>query len=250
MRLSYYGYYLRHKIHYGKHLVDLSGFIQSFAKCNEPLLKGSFKHNDESVYLNHLANNVCILAMTRNSENFKKIDTSSMSVSEFKLLLGQDEKVGFASYVVIKPRFFGFTSTSLSPKFDTFCDLVNRLLSITGNGSWEFCIHPLIHQATKDEAIQMKHIGKTTIEVKSSNTLAKHILNVLKADGDTELVDSIEITIKPSKQKNMKSLVEKILGQTSDEGLEKLIMKAKNDVGSALLDLYAVSYTHLRAHET
>ena len=57
MRLSYYGYYLRHKIHYGKHLVDLSGFIQSFAKCNEPLLKGSFKHNDESVYLNHLANN-------------------------------------------------------------------------------------------------------------------------------------------------------------------------------------------------
>lgn len=240
MRLSYYGYFLRHKMHFGKHLVDLSPFIKSFAACTEPVLKGSFRHNDEHVYLNAVSGNVCILAMTRNSEALKMIDTSQMSIREFKKLLGQDEKVGFASYLIIKKNFFGFASSSLSPKFDVFCDLVNRLLSDTGNGSWEFCIQPLIHQATRDEAVKMDYIGKTTIEVKKENSLGQHILNVLNAGSDSEDVDSISITIKPLKRKNIKRVVEKLIDHTSDEGLEKLIIKAKNDASSAMMDLYVV----------
>lgn len=240
MRLSYYGYYLRHRYHFGKHLFDLSGFIKSFASCSEPILKGAFKHNDEHVYLEKLAGNVCVLAMTRNAERFKKIDTSRMSISEFKQILGQDEKIGFASYLIIKENFFGFASSSLSPKFDVFCDLVNRLLSDTGNGSWEFCIHPLIHQATKDEAVKMQYIGKTTIEVQCKNSLAQHIFNVIGAGSDCEEVDSIEITVKPARNRSIKKVVEKIINHTSEDGVEKLVMKAKNDAKSAMLDLYVV----------
>lgn len=240
MRLSYYGYFLRHKLHYGKHLVDLSKVIKSFAECNEPTLKGSFRHNDESVYVNKLSGDTCLVAMTRNAENFKKIDTTKMSVSEFSKMLAADEKIGFASYAIIKPYFFGYASTSLSPKFDTFTSIINNLLSITGNGSWELCLHPLIHQATKDEAVKMDFIGKTTIEVRRENTLCQHFLNVLNAGTDAEEVESLEITIKPIKTKSIKRVVEKLINHTSDEGLEKLVIKAKNDAHSALVDLYVV----------
>lgn len=240
MRLSYYGYYLKHKLNYGKHLVDLSPFIKSFAECNNLKLKGSFKKNDENVYLNKLDGDTCLVAMTRSSENFKKIDTSQMSVSEFSKILTPDERIGFASYAIIKPNFFGFASTSLSPKFETFANMVNHLLSITGNGSWEFCIHPLIHQATKDEAVKMDIIGKTTIEVRRENTLCQHIINVIGAGADSDDVESLEITIKPKKKKNIKRVVEKLINKASDDGIEKLVMKARNDAQSALLDLYVV----------
>ncbi|WP_183001589.1 hypothetical protein [Pseudomonas sp. UME65] len=240
MRISYYGYYLSHKLHYGKHLFDLSKFILSFAECQDPTLKGSFKHNSESIYLQRLAGNVCVLAMTRDAETFKKIDTSSMSIGEFKQFLGQDEKVGFASYLIIKNNFFGFASSSLSPKFDTFCEMINTLLTYTNNGSWSFCIHPLIHQATRDEAVKMNFIGKTTIEVKKENSLAQNILNVISAGGDIDDLDSLEITLKPIKGRSIKPVVQRLVSATSDQGVEKLVMKAKNDAKSAMLDLYVV----------
>ena len=240
MRISYYGYYLRNKLTYDRHLVDLSKFVKSFARCTEPLIKGSIRENDEHLYLGDLSGSLCVLAKTRDSEKFKRIDTSKMSMGEFNSVLGQDEKVGFASYVVVKEHFFGFASSSLSPKFDAFSYLVNAILSITGNGSWEFCVHPLIHQATRDEAVEMNFIGETTIEVKTDNTLAKHILNVLKAEDGLSEVDSLTIKIKPAKRKNIKPVIEKILDHTSDEGLTKLVMKAKNDLRSSLLDLYVV----------
>lgn len=240
MRLSYYGYFLRHKIHFGKHLVDLSMVIKSFAECNEPKLKGAFRHNEESVFVKKLTGDTCLIAMTRNSEHFKKIDTKEMSISEVSNLLTAEEKIGFVSYAVVKPYFFGYASTSLSPKFDTFTAIINNLLSITGNGSWELCIHPLIHQATKDEAVKMDFIGKTTIEVRRENTLCQEFLNVLNAGSDSEDVESLEITIKPTKRKNIKRVVEKLISHTSDEGLERLVVKAKNDAHSSLVDLYVV----------
>lgn len=240
MRLSYYGYYLQHKFHHGRHLLDLTDFINSYAVCSDPKLKGSFTQNDELVYLHRLSGNACAIVMTRNAENFKKIDVSNMSIGEFAQLLAKDEKIGFASYLTVKPHFFGFASTSLSPKFDCFTNLVNHLLSITGNGSWNFCIHPLIHQATRDEAVNMTHIGKTTISVTNKNSLARDFFNVLSAGDNIDDIDGIDITIRPAKKKNIKSVVAKMMEKTSEDGVEKLVMKAKTDAQSALLDLYVV----------
>ncbi|MDF0731046.1 hypothetical protein P0Y43_09955 [Pseudomonas entomophila] len=204
MRLSYYGYYLTHKMNYGRHLVDLSQFILSFAECEDANLKGRLFYNSENIYLQKLAGNVCVFAMTRDAEKFKKIDTSKMSISEFKQLLGEDEKLGFASYIILKPNFFGFASSSLSPKFDAFCSIINSLLSYTGNGAWDFCVNPLVHQATRDEAVKMNYIGKTTIEVKRENSLARNILSVINADSDADELDSLEITLKPKKGRSIK----------------------------------------------
>lgn len=240
MRLSYYGYYLTHKMNYGRHLIDLSKFILSFAECNDTRLKGRLFHNSENIYLQKLAGNVCVFAMTRDAEKFKKIDTSKMSITEFTQLLGQDEKLGFASYIIVKPNFFGFASSSLSPKFDAFCSVINSLLGYTGNGAWDFCVKPLVHQATRDEAVRMNYIGKTTIEVKRENSLARNILNVINADGDADELDSLEITLKPKKGRSIKSAVTHLISSTSDDGVEKLVMKAKNEATSAMLDLYVV----------
>jgi len=178
--------------------------------------------------------------MTRDSEKFKRINTSNLSIGEIQNLLGHDEKIGFASYVTMRKNFFGFASASFSPKFDTFCNMVNSLLSLTGNGSWEFCVHPLVYQATRDEAVRMNYIGKTTIEVSGENSLFHDFVNFISASDDVGELDSLEITLKPKKGRSIKPVVEKLVEATSNEGVEKLTIKAKNDAMSAMIDLYVV----------
>lgn len=238
VKISYFGYSLQHKVSHETHLVDLSKVLLSFADLDSPTFKSSFRFNSEYIYLKKLSDNVCVLLMTRDGEKFKSINTSNFSISEVRKILGADEKIGFASYVIIKPNFFGFASSSLSPKFDAFTWLVNELLSRTDNGNLAFCISPLIKQATKEEAVSMEYIGRTTIEVTRDNSLARHLLNFLAVKSGADELDSIEITIKPKYGRSVKPIVEALISETSDEGLKKLILKAKNDASSAMLDLY------------
>jgi len=238
VKISYFGYSIQHKVSQETHLVDLSKTLLSFASLDSPAFKSSFRFNSEYIYLKKLSENVCVLLMTRDGEKFKSINTSNFSISEVRKMLGTDEKIGFASYVIIKPHFFGFASSSLSPKFDVFTDLVNELLSRTDNGNLQFCINPLIRQATKEEAVNMEYIGRTTIEVTRKNTLADHFLNFISADSGADELESIEITVKPKYGRSIKPIIEAMINATSDEGLKKLILKAKNDASSAMLDLY------------
>lgn len=181
-----------------------------------------------------------MLLMTRDEDVFRSINTANLSVNEIRNILGTDERIGFSSYVVIKPHYFGFASTSLSPKFDVFSTLVNEILSRTDNGNLNFCISPFVKHATREEAVSMDYIGKTTIEIASDNSLAGHFLNFITGNSDCDELESLEITIKPKRGRNIKPVVESVMSKTSDEGLKKLIIKAKNDASSAMLDLYVV----------
>lgn len=240
MKLSYYGYYLKNRTNHRRINADLSAFLTSFAQLDAPEFKSRFRHNTEHLYLHRLSGSVFIFAMTRDGEKFKRINTSNLSIGEIQNLLGSDERIGFASYLTFRDSFFGFASASFSPKFDTFCSLVNSLLFATGNGSWEFCVHPLAHQATKHQAVHMNYIGKTTIEVSGQNTLKRDFLAFLGAEDSEDELDAIEITLKPKKGHSIKSAATKLVNSASEEGVEKLVLKAKNDAMSAMLDLYVV----------
>lgn len=238
MKISYYGYSLEHKVKQETHLVDLSKVILSFAEFDNPDVKGSFRFNSEYVYLKRISGCVCILLMTRDGDQLRSINTSNLSINELTSMLGSEQKLGFASYVIVKPNYFGFASSSLSPKFDTFVDLVNEILSRTNNGNIHFRVTPLLRQTTKNEAVSMQYIGRTTIEVGRKNSLARHLANALSVSDSYDELDSIEITIKPKRRKSIKPFVEAILNLTSEEELKKLNLKAKNDAASAMLDLY------------
>ncbi|MCF8980022.1 hypothetical protein GIW46_17640 [Pseudomonas syringae] len=238
MKISYFGYSLQHKVSQEAHLIDLSKTILSFADLSSPEFKGSFRFNSEYVYLKRVSGDVCMLLMTRDGERFRSINTANLSISEIRSMLGSEEKIGFASYVVIKPYYFGFASSSLSPKFDAFTELVNELLNRTDNGNFNFRITPLLKQATKSEAVSMEYIGRTTIEVGQKNTLTNHLLNFLSVGDCVEELDSIEITIKPKRNRNIKPIIEALIENTSDDELKKLHLKAKNDATSAMLELY------------
>lgn len=239
MRLCYFGYYLEHNITCERRLVDLTDFLTSFAEFEDPDFKRNFIYNQEHIYLHKLRGSVCLLVMTRDSDQFKRINTTNLDIGEIHKILGQDEKIGFASYLVIRPHFFGFASSSLSPKFDSFCSMVNQLLHYTNNGSWRFCIKPLIQQATKDEAVSMQFIGKTTIEVDRGNSLFRQFFSFLGCDETADL-EALEITLKPRKNHNIKNIVKQVVNCADDEGIQKLTMKARDEINSTLIDLYVV----------
>ena len=241
MKVNYFGYYLKNTVSGKNILFDLKSFLKEFCKLDAPTFKNNFSHNDEKLYLLHNVTDTYLFLMTRSNELIKKVNTSDITVGEINNLLNQDEQLGFASYVLFKENVFGFGSTLLAPKVDIFARYINDLLEALGITEWVFVPQALLYQATKEEALKFDHIGRTTIELSKENSFIKDILTTVNAASkDTFDLDGIEIVIKPKPRKNIKDTVDKFLKSIPDDGVEKMVMKAKAEGASQMTDLYIV----------
>lgn len=239
MRVNYYGYTLKDITTGENHLVDLRPFLHSFCKLEVPKFKASFIYRDELLYLSRLQGDCFIFLITRNSEIIRRINTSNLTMGEISQLLAEDEQIGFASYVMVQGDNLAYASTLFAPRLDAFAWFINELLDVTGNSNWKFSTTPMLYQATRADALRMEHIGKTTFQLSKSNNIAQDILSLVAVTpGEYEEVDSIEITIRPSGRKSIKDTVGKAIRAIPDEGLQKLVMRAKEEASSQMMDLY------------
>lgn len=241
MKVNYFGYYLKNTNTGKSVLFDLRNLLKEYCKLNAAKFKNNFSHNDEKLYLLHSVSDAYLFLMTRSNELIRKVNTNDITVGEIKNLLDQNEQLGFASYILFKENAFGFGSTLLAPKVDVFSKYINDLLEALGITEWRFVSQALLYQATKEEALSFEHVGRTTIELSKENSFIKDILATVSADStDTFDLDGIEIIIKPKKRKNIKETVDKFLKAIPDEGVEKMIMKARAEGASQMTDLYIV----------
>lgn len=241
MKVNYFGYSLKNTVSGKNILFDLKLFLKEFCKLDFPKFKNGFSHNDEKLYLLHTVGDSYLFLMTRSNELIRKVNTNDITVSEIKNLLDQNEQLGFASYLLFKENVFGFASTLLAPKVDIFTKYINDLLEALGITEWTFVPQALLYQATKEEALKFEYIGRTTIELSKENSFIKDILATINADSsDTIDLDGIEIIIKPKVRKNIKNTVDKFLNKIPDDGVEKMIMKARSEGVSQMTDLYIV----------
>ncbi len=239
MKVTYFGYYLLNADNEQKFLFDMRSFLKIFCKVDNPEFKNKFMKKDEHIYLVHLKGDIFLFLMTRNKELIKKINPADISISEF---LSQKEQVSFASYLLVKEDYFGIASTVLAPKVNVFAEYIDDLFKKIGIEIWRFKARAILHQATKDEAFIFNSIiGKTSIEISKENSFFQDLLNVISVNTeDCHDLKSIEITIKPKRGKNIKEVSGKLLDKISDEGVEKMILKCKDEVSSQLLDIYLV----------
>ena len=239
MRINYYGYYLQHRDKDKKVLLDIRDILNCFCKYDDKKYKSKFSHLEENVYISHQVNDLYLFIMTRSHEIIKKVNTNNLSVNDIQELLEKNEKLGFASFILLKENYFSFGSTLLAPKFQVFGNFVNEILASLNITDYEFCIEPLLHQATKNEVVKMPFIGRTKIEIDIENSLAKDMINVFGCSGgDAEDIESFEITIKPKPKKSIKKVVDKLIDSVEDSGLQKMIVKAKDETHSQLTELY------------
>lgn len=239
MKVTYFSYGIVDRKTENKSLFDIRPFIKAYCRLDAPAFKNNFKHNDEHIYLIPHLGDVFFFVMTRNNEVIRKIDSSDISISGIKELLGTDEHLGFASYVIIKGNYIGFASTIFAPKVDVFASFMDKLLDASGNGGLQFYLKPLMHQATKQEAHEFSHIGSTYIEIDKENSKLEEVLGVLGADiEDAVHLRSMQIVLRPAPQKDIKAVVSQVIDELPDDGLSKFMMRAKAEAGSQAMDLY------------
>lgn len=241
MKVNYFGYYLQNLQTAKSVLIDLRPFLKAFTKLEAADFKNSFRHYDENLYLINVHSDTYLFLMTRNNELIRKIDTNDISVGDISSLLETDEHIGFASYIIIKEDFFGFGSTVLAPKADVFATYMNNLFESLGLIDWRFVPHALMVSKTKNEVLQLEHFGRTTIEVAKENSICEDILALFTANvDDTVELGSIEITFKPKPKQNIKAVISKVIDAVPDEGLNKMMIRAKGEGLSLMTDLYLV----------
>lgn len=241
MKINYFAYCFEHAQTRERVLFDLRDFMKGFCSLDDPNFKNGFKFHDENLYLFPNVEDVFLFLVTRSGEVIQKINSENLSVSEISSLFSENEKLGFASYIIMDKDHFGFASKMWSPKVDIFANYINQLLVSLGIKDWMFIPHSLLYQATKDNAIKLPYIGKTVIEMDKSNSFMKDLFGAFGISGeDTVDFGSIELMIKPVPRKNIKPTVKKFLQNISDEGVQKMMLKAKDETMSSLTDIYIV----------
>ena len=239
MKLSYYSYSIE-KLANGKHLLmDIRPFLQAFCKHDDVNYKNSFSHGGEHVYLLPASKSMYLFLITRNQEIIKSISANDLSVGDVHDRLSLDESIGFASYVYIEKSFFAFASTVMAPRFSSFALFMNNIFKSVGITKHEFVVHPLMVQSTKADALGMPFVGKTTIQVnKESNFFEKIRDSVGGTVEEFSDVDSFEVVIKPRKRQNIDAAAKKFINAIPDSGLDKMLVRAKDELQGQLVDLY------------
>jgi len=241
MRLNYFGYFIEDHIENKIHLFDVRPFIKAFCSIESVLFKNSFKYTGEFVYILPVSSNIYLFLMTRSNEIIKKINTNNLNVDEIYGILNQGEHLGFASYIYFKENYLGFASTTFAPKIGALASFIDNIFERL-KLKYNFVVESILHQASKSDALGLDFIGRTVVEIDRYNDFFKDFSNVLtgSSDGNNLDIDSFEIIIKPKRKKSIASFVKKAILKSGDEGVDKFIIKAKDDIHDHLTDLYLV----------
>ena len=241
MRIGYYGYHILNNRTKKRYLFDLRQFLKAFC-ANAPIsLKNRIKHYDEHLYLFHSIDDLLLLIKTRSHEVIKRINGEHLQVSEIYDLLGNKEYLGFASFAYLREHHLGFASSSLAPKFTVFSYFVNQIFQVLGWHDYEFEAEAFLHQATKEEALSLPFLGRTVIQMAKAHSFTDDFMGILGASvADTQDIASFEITIRPKRKCNIEHAVKRFISTVPEDGLSKMIVRAKGDIEGSLADLYLV----------
>ena len=246
MKLSYFGYSVTKHSDGSRYLFDIRPFLNAFCELDDVEFKSQFTRSDEHVYLLKESANLYLFLMTRTNEVIKKIKSTDLSISEIYDLLQQDEKLGFASYIYIKPSFLGFASTIMAPKYKAFTDFMVELFSAIGLSDYQFVLHPMLKQATRADALGMEFMGRASIQVNKENSLFDDLRNSFRGTVEDFVdVDSFEIIIKPRPKRDISPAMKKVLKNVPATGLDSFIMKAKETADDQLMELYLAGKGHV-----
>lgn len=191
-----------------------------------------------------------IYLLTRRSEVIKRINSANLDVVSIEDLLGNDEKLGFASYVLIESTYLAFASSQMAPRVASFTRFINNLLERIGLPRYRFRCFPFIEQTSFEDALRLPYLSTTNIVVPSNHSLFEDFVTFFTQDVEQfKDVGSIEITIKPRGRANITAPIKTVLRNTSMKKTEKLMVRAKlESLDDALVDLYLAGCGQISDH--
>lgn len=240
MKLNYFGYSIEHEDSGKKHLTDIRPFLSCFCLYRNMDYKNKFTHNNEQVFLMDLNENLYLFLSTRENDIIKSINSTDHSITDIYTQLRNDQKLGFASYIYVESSSFGYAATQMSPKNTAFVLFINNIFDSLSL-AYNFVALPLLQKSSRLEAMSMPFIGRSVIQVNKENSFFHDIQNIVKGKAEEfSDVDSFEIIIKPRSRKNIEAAAKKVIAAVPDQGLNKMIISAKEEVKDVLVDFYLV----------
>lgn len=239
MRLNYHAYYFQNMQTGRKVQLDIRPFLRAFSSLQSPEVRSCVEYNGETLYLMHDVEDTFLLVQTRMNEIIRKIDTQNLTVDEITALLNDHEQVGFASYLHFGEGFFGIATTVLAPRIGAVDALISTLFNMLNINEWRFITHPLVHDISADSVKDLDFVSGTSIELAADLSIGEDLMGMLGFDQDEfQLFDGFEIKIKPRRNRNIKEPISRFAEDKLDQGVGKMVMRAKREAGDLMTDLY------------
>lgn len=243
MRVGYFGYFVKSRQTDEKSLVDLRRFFRGFAAENDVGFKSQFRYGGEALVLQLLdeATNTYLFVQSRDLELVKRIQRRNLSADDLGALLGANNGIGFASYVVIGKNWISFACRVLSPRQTAFAHFANELFQALGL-NYDFVLRTLQTELAEDLVEQLEKVGKIQIQVNATSPLMQSIADLFTGGDGEELVDATEmqITIVPSRKRNasLGQTLNSIIENVPINGLESIKARAKLEETDRMSDMY------------
>lgn len=247
MRLSYFGYSLEVTTTRQKFLFDLRPFLKAFVDYQNVDYKGRFQHAGEHIYLLPHRPGLFLFLKTARNELVKKFNSGSFEVEDIQQVLAADEEVGFASYVYFGEHYLGFASTIMAPKTAAFTNYINEIFQSIGLRHVVMNLHPFLSIVDRDDILQMPFLGRTSISVSRDNNIFDRVREMFGIEPeDFRDIDGIDVTLRPRRRQNIRDAALKVVESTSDDGVDKFTISAKEDAGDRLSELFLAGNGVLR----
>ena len=242
MRISYFGYVMRHVPSGAEYLIDMRQFLDGFVAWKNTRFKNDLRHNGEQVFLLKNVPNIYLFVQAREHEIIKAIQKDTVSVTDIQRALAKDESIGFASYVLFNAHWFGLGSRLLSPRVGAFADF---FLQVTHKFGLEYQFLPkvLTESLPANKVQTLSEVSSVTIEMNASNNLMKDVYNVVTGNGaGFDDVASLEITMKRFRRgkKSLLPALEASLDTIPPKGLESIDIRARREAAEHMTDIYIV----------
>lgn len=233
MRTNYFKYDLYPQNGNALHLPMNAAFTQLINSNNQLAnINGTYYS------IHHISGDVFMFLKANNTDIIKTIDRASHHYQDISAILQANEEIAFASYVVIKPRCVGFSSTIYGPKIGAFATYYDHYF-FNSNNSNNLRFEPISKTVTPAQALQFAHMGKINVRLENNSLFAaRQLTNFL---GVTQLqfddVESFELVIKPKRSKNIRDTIVPTLTNLP-LGIRDLTIAAKQAAGDQAVELH------------
>ncbi|OON34643.1 hypothetical protein BTJ39_23795 [Izhakiella australiensis] len=202
--------------------------------------------DDYFIFAHHISRECYLITKTYDSDLVKRVNKTTLSVDEIKNVLGNDETLAFPSFLLIKDGIIGYACTQHGPRVRELEIYLSSKMNI--EPPYKLRLGPLMRDVTKDDALDMEFIGRTTLRVESGSKLFSPLLRAAGVETiEEELLDGLEITIKPKRLRNISNMSKELI-RNADDGHSDIHLKAKEYAADLLTDYYLSNKGHISAN--
>jgi hypothetical protein len=244
MQLVYFKYFIQ--IEEDRYQNSIYPIMENFCQIKDPEFRKSFKTmDDENLFLFHVKGRIFLLVRTKRNELIQAISADTIAHEDIYQRLSQDEQLGFASYIYLHDEYYGIASTLSGPRNNYWVNFVAELLKRL---SWNlntafFKSHAFEIELDREQALRMPFKSKAIIRINESSPWYQPF--ALQFGGGEFDAYSIELIFKPKKRKQMPGTYDALVRNVPEEGLEKFIVSAKEEMDGLLSDYFLIGAGHI-----